>query len=238
MEQALYKESSSTGVLSEVISHQLDLETVSHGSVVLQLRPITDQAVQTLLNAKHNNTLVKMIYGMLRQVDCENVLNDAEPLKIRVNVCYANSVKGKPGKLPHGLNKIKISLKSIRNINIIKMIKSFYFDLDEEITKADLIKNRMKTYRNDLLHELEPNDLASLLSKSEIFTENDIELVQNAHGCSGSVETLLSLVENGDSQAVEKFVKVLNDLGYSHIVELIDPPDIHNKAGKNLPDIL
>lgn len=107
MEQALYNESSSTGVLSEVISHQLDIETVSHGSVVLQLRPITDQAVQTLLNAKDNNKLVEMIYGMLKQIDIEKILNDTEPLKIRVNVCYANSVKGKPGKLPHGLNKIK-----------------------------------------------------------------------------------------------------------------------------------
>lgn len=107
MEQALYNESSSTGVLSEVISHQLDIETVFHGSVVLQLRPITDQAVQTLLNAKDNNKLVEMIYGMLKQIDIEKILNDTEPLKIRVNVCYANSVKGKPGKLPHGLNKIK-----------------------------------------------------------------------------------------------------------------------------------
>lgn len=108
MEQALYNESSSTGVLSEVILHsQLDLETVSHGSVVLQLRPITDQAVQTLLNAKHNNKLVEMIYGMLEQIDIEKILNDTEPLKIRVNVCYANSVKANPGKLPHGLNKIK-----------------------------------------------------------------------------------------------------------------------------------
>lgn len=52
------------------------------------------------------------------------------------------------------------------------------------------------------------------------------------------MEKLLSLVEKGGSQDVEKFVKVLNDLGYSHIVQLIDPPDIHNKAGKNLPDIL
>lgn len=107
IEQALHNESSSTAVLSEVISHQLDLETVFRGSVVLQLRPITDQAVQTLLNAKHNNKLVEMIYGMLKQVDIEKILNDTEPLKIRVNVCYANSVKGKPGKLPHGLNKIK-----------------------------------------------------------------------------------------------------------------------------------
>lgn len=107
IEQALYNESSNTGILSEVMTHQLDLETVSHGSVVLQLRPITDQAVQTLLNAKHNNKLVEMIYGMLKQVDIEKILNDTEPLKIRVNVCYANSVEGKPGKLPHGLNKIK-----------------------------------------------------------------------------------------------------------------------------------
>lgn len=96
----------------------------------------------------------------------------------------------------------------------------------------------MKTYRSDLLHELEPKALASLLSKSKIFTENDIKFVQNAHGCSGRVENLLSLVEKGDSEVVEKFVKVLNDLGYSHIVQLIDPPDIHNKAGKNLPEIL
>lgn len=99
MEQALCNESSRTEISSEVISHQLDLETVSHGSVVLQLRPITDQAVQTLLNAKHNNRLVEMIYGMLTQVDIEKILNDAEPLKIRVNVCYAYSVKAKPGKL-------------------------------------------------------------------------------------------------------------------------------------------
>lgn len=117
------------------------------------------------------------------------------------------------------------------------MIKSFYFDLDGEITNAALIKKRVKAYRNDLLNELEPKALASLLSKSEIFTENDIEFVKKAHGCSGRVENLLSLVENGDSQVVEEFVKILNDLGYSHNVKLIDPPDIHNKAGKNLPDI-
>lgn len=117
------------------------------------------------------------------------------------------------------------------------MIKSFYFDLDGEITNAALIKKRVKAYRNDLLNELEPKALASLLSKSEIVTENDIEFVKKAHGCSERVENLLSLVENGDSQVVEEFVKILNDLGYSHIVQLIDPPDIHNKAGKNLPDI-
>lgn len=117
------------------------------------------------------------------------------------------------------------------------MIKSFYFELDGEVTKAALIKNRVKAYRSVLLSELEPKALASLLSKSEIFTENDIELVQKAHGCSERVEKLLSLVENGDALAVEEFVKALNDLGYSHIVELIDPPDIHNKAGKYLPDI-
>lgn len=48
-----------------------------------------------------------MIYGMLRQVNCEKILNDVELLKIRVNVCYVNLVKGKLGKLLYGLNKIK-----------------------------------------------------------------------------------------------------------------------------------
>lgn len=94
-----------------------------------------------------------------------------------MNVCYVNLVKGKLGKLLYGLNKIKISFKSIWNINIIKMIKFFYFDLDEEIIKVDLIKNWMKIYRNDFFYELELNDLVFLLLKLEIFIENDIELV-------------------------------------------------------------
>lgn len=57
------------------------------------------------------------------------------------------------------------------------MIKFFYFDLDEEIIKVDLIKNWMKIYRNDFFYELELNDLVFLLLKLEIFIENDIELV-------------------------------------------------------------
>lgn len=44
----------------------MNIENVSCGSVVLQLRPLTDRAVKTLLDAKKNNNLVEIIFGMLK----------------------------------------------------------------------------------------------------------------------------------------------------------------------------
>lgn len=118
------------------------------------------------------------------------------------------------------------------------MIKFFYFDLDGEIINVVLIKKRVKVYRNDFFNELELKVLVFLLLKLEIFIENDIEFVKKVYGCFGRVENLLLFVENGDFQVVEEFVKILNDFGYSYIVQLIDFFDIYNKVGKNLLDIL
>lgn len=92
----------------------------------------------------------------------------------------------------------------------------------------------MKVYRNVLVSELEPRELATLLSKSETFLESNIDSVYNARTRYERVDSLLSLVENGNSEAVDVFVTVLKDLGYGEIVELIDPIDIHSKAGKNI----
>lgn len=58
-----------------------------------------------------------------------------------------------------------------------------------------------------------------------------MHLVNNARSCKERVETILSLVENGNSEVVEDFMIALKDLGYSDIVELIGPSDIHSKAG-------
>lgn len=112
----------------------------------------------------------------------------------------------------------------ITNDNLINLI------LDTGLSKVALIKNKVKIFRNVLVSELEPRALAFLLSKSTNLPDNIMHLVNNARSCKERVETILSLVENGDSEVVEDFMIALKDLGYSDIVELIGPSDIHSKA--------
>lgn len=113
----------------------------------------------------------------------------------------------------------------ITNENLINLI------LDTGLSKVALIKNKVKIFRNVLVSELEPRALAFLLSKSTNLPDNIMHLVNNARSCKERVETILSLVENGNSEVVEDFMIALKDLGYSDIVELIGPSDIHSKAG-------
>lgn len=87
--------SSGTEILEEAILHGVvDIRGVSSGSIVLQLRPVTDQAVQTLLNVRDNNRLVEMIVGMLKKVNIASMMDGTEPLEIKVQVYKAN-----PGRL-------------------------------------------------------------------------------------------------------------------------------------------
>lgn len=100
LERDLFKqfESSDPGQLSTAYGHMV-IENVSSGSVVLQLRPLTDQAVKTLLSAKNNNKLVDIIFGMLKNLNISDKMDKTEPLEIKVQVCYASPAKGNPGKL-------------------------------------------------------------------------------------------------------------------------------------------
>lgn len=96
VEEALhnYYYSSGTGILEETISYgQMDIEDISPGSVVLHLRPVTDQAVKTLLNANNNNRLSEMIFEMLKKVKIANFMDGIDPLEIKVQVFYAKSTK-------------------------------------------------------------------------------------------------------------------------------------------------
>lgn len=77
---------------------QMNIENVDSGSVVLRLRPLTDQAVQTLLNAKKNNKLIGMIIGMLKNINIADKLNETEPLEIKVQVYYASPAKENRGE--------------------------------------------------------------------------------------------------------------------------------------------
>lgn len=113
----------------------------------------------------------------------------------------------------------------ITNDNLINLI------LDTGLSNVALIKNKVKIFMNVLVSELEPRALAFLLSKSKNLPDNIMHSVNNARSCKERVETILSLVENGDSEVVEDFMIALKDLGYSDIVELIGPSDIHSKAG-------
>lgn len=113
----------------------------------------------------------------------------------------------------------------ITNDNLINLI------LDTGLSNVALIKNKVKIFMNVLVSELEPRALAFLLSKSKNLPDNIMHSVNNARSCKERVETILSLVENGNSEVVEDFMIALKDLGYSDIVELTGPSDIHSKAG-------
>lgn len=101
-----------------------------------------------------------------------------------------------------------------------------------EISRTALIKHRMKVNKNVLVSELEPMALIYILKDSKAFDKLAIESVVKVDNNDERVETLLSLVENGNSEVVEEFLTALKDLDYCHIVELIDPAEIHSKAGK------
>ena len=73
------------------------VEGIKPGSVVLLLRPVTEQAVNKLLNAKENNRLLEMVLEMLEHTDIEKRVDVSKPLKIKVQVWYAGSTKPKQG---------------------------------------------------------------------------------------------------------------------------------------------
>ena len=79
---------------------EMAIDKTSLGSVVFQLRPLTDQAAQNLLDAKTNNKLAKMVCGILKQVKIPEMTRGSKPLKIKVQVCYARSTNPNEGKVP------------------------------------------------------------------------------------------------------------------------------------------
>lgn len=94
-----------TNILEEVISHgQMDIVDVNSNLLSFHLRPVTDRAVQTLLNVNNNNRLLEMIIGMLKKANIAELLSDAQPLEIKVRVFYADPAENKPGKLIDDLN--------------------------------------------------------------------------------------------------------------------------------------
>lgn len=100
------------------------------------------------------------------------------------------------------------------------------------MSKAAKIIERVKAYKHEIVTQLEPMALTAVLSKSKSFLERIKDTIDDADSCYKRVERILLLVENGNNDIVEEFVTALNDLGYSEIVKLICPSDLHDKAGK------
>ena len=85
--------------MENAISHgEMYVDDIKPGSVVLQLRPVTEQAANKLLNAKENNRLLEMVLEMLEHIDLEKRVDVSKPLKIKVQVWYASSTKPKQGE--------------------------------------------------------------------------------------------------------------------------------------------
>lgn len=100
VERDLFQQFESSGPWQLAMAYgHMDIVNASSGSVVLQLRPLTDRAVKTLLDAKKNNNLVEIIFGMLKNINIADKMDKTEPLEIQVQVCYASLAKGNLGKL-------------------------------------------------------------------------------------------------------------------------------------------
>ena len=85
--------------METAISHgEMYVDDIKPGSVVLQLRPVTEQAANKLLNAKENNRLLEMVLEMLEHTDIEKQVDVSKPLKIKVQVWYASSTIPKRGE--------------------------------------------------------------------------------------------------------------------------------------------
>lgn len=79
-------------ILEEIIAHgQMDVLYVTAEPMVLQLRPLTDDAVHTLLNAKENKRLLNMVFGILKTAITVQQFDTEKSCQIRVQVYYAHS---------------------------------------------------------------------------------------------------------------------------------------------------
>lgn len=109
VEKDLYQRiiDSGTGPLEQTIwNANMEIEDFSFGSLVFQLRPVTDHAVQKLLDAKNNNNLLEMIYEILKKINITDIIDGAEPLEIELQISYTNSSRANPGKLQYAIDKI------------------------------------------------------------------------------------------------------------------------------------
>lgn len=101
VEEDLYQHINSpdTEILENTISlGQMEITKVSHGCVVLQLRPLTDKAVQNLLNAKENNSLLEMVLGIVKKVNSAHMFKSSESLTIKLQVYSVKSADALRGK--------------------------------------------------------------------------------------------------------------------------------------------
>lgn len=100
-EHVLYQriQFSDTGILGEALKdRQNDIEDTLSGSVLIRLRPVTDQAVQNLISAKENNNLLQMVFGILRRLNITKLMSEKESLQIQIKVFYDSLATPKRGK--------------------------------------------------------------------------------------------------------------------------------------------
>lgn len=104
---------------------------------------------------------------------------------------------------------------------------------DSEISRTTQIKNRLRVHRNKLQFELEPTPIISTLSKSKAFRKRSLDPVCASKSCIEKLNGVLSTIEAGSTEVVESFMAALKDIGYRDILDLLDPPEVHTKAGNN-----
>lgn len=116
------------------------------------------------------------------------------------------------------------------NFKLCVLFIVLYNFSESGISRTIQIKDLLRVHRNKLQFELEPMQVISALSKSKAIQKGSLHCASSS--CTEKINGILSMVKDGSTDLVESFVAALKDLGYRDIVELIDPTDVHTKAGK------
>lgn len=121
---------------------------------------------------------------------------------------------------------------------LFKIGNTIYCIVDTGNIGTSLIKQRLRMYKKQLLDELEPAAIVYELRKADASLKVKLDSVGGARSCGERIYRLLTIVEEGSPDLVKEFMHTLNVLGYTEIVNLIDPKGVHNKSSEFILNIV
>lgn len=210
-----------TKILDEFISHgQMDIVNVNSDLHTFYLRPVTDQAVQTLLNVNNNNRLLEMIIGMLKKVNIGEWFSDAQTLEIKLRVFYANLAENKPDIEISKTELIKRRVQAHRNDFVSELeptalasVLSKSLNIPEDIIGPALndrtscckrVESLMSAFANG--NYLVVNDFLAALQ--DLGYCNIVELVNSPH-IHGKAEKVRTMITSNFKDILDEMQMVL-----------------------------
>ncbi len=99
------------------------------------------------------------------------------------------------------------------------------FALSKMVGMDDKHRKLLRKKRMDLVRDMDGDRIASFLFSSEIFSEEDKDLVQAETTPQKKNEKLLDILPKRGGEAFDAFCNALRELGMSHLVVLLKSED-------------